>query len=190
MLVEGPAELFLIPALGIDLEREGISVVSIYGVHFRSYSKLFRAGCLPKKCAIVADADLIPSDAVDDGDEPPEKPELSELEGPFVKVFLGATTFEREITAPGNFDLLAATVMELGATRIAAALSAASIEDLIGNQTEEQKAVTLIGLKDAVLSTAKRFGKARFAQVAARKVKTGCELPAYIARAIAWLRAP
>jgi putative ATP-dependent endonuclease of the OLD family len=71
MLVEGPAELFLIPALvkaslGIDLERAGISVVSIYGVHFKPYSKLFRAGCLPKKCAIVADADLIPSDAVDD----------------------------------------------------------------------------------------------------------------------------
>ncbi len=63
MLVEGPAELFLIPAmvkasLGIDMEREGISIISIYGVHFTSYSKLFRNGCLPKKCAIVADADL------------------------------------------------------------------------------------------------------------------------------------
>ena len=58
-------------------------------------------------------------------------------------------------------------------------MSTASIDDLIGNQTVEQKAVTLIGLKDAVLSTAKRFGKARFAQVAARNVKASCELPAY-----------
>ena len=62
MLVEGPAELFLIPALvkaslKIDLEREGISVISIYSVHFEPYSKLFRADSLPKKCAIVADAD-------------------------------------------------------------------------------------------------------------------------------------
>jgi len=46
MLVEGPAELFLIPPLlkqvkGIDLEREGISVIPIYGVHFDVYAKLF-----------------------------------------------------------------------------------------------------------------------------------------------------
>jgi putative ATP-dependent endonuclease of OLD family len=195
MLVEGPAELFLIPALvkaslGIDLEREGISVVSIYGIHFKPYSKLFRTGCLPKKCVIVADADLTPSDAVDDGDEPPEKPELSELEGPFVKVFLGATTFEREITSSANFDFLATTATELGAPRIAAALSAASLADLLGEQTDEQKAVALIGLKNGVLSTAKRFGKARFAQVAARNVASSCELPAHIVRAVEWLRAP
>jgi putative ATP-dependent endonuclease of OLD family len=70
---------------------------------------------LPKKCAIVADADLTPSDAVEDGDEPSEKPELSALEGPFVKVFLGATTFEREITSSTNFDFLEKTATELGA---------------------------------------------------------------------------
>ncbi len=195
MLVEGPTELFLIPAmvkaaLGIDLEREGISIVAIYGVHFRSYSKLFRAGCLPKKCAIVADADLTPSDAIDDSGELPEKPELSELEGPFVKVFLGATTFEREITSSANFDFLATTATDLGAVRIAAALSEASIADILGDQTEEQKAAVLTGLKDSVLSTAKRFGKARFAQVAARNVTEGCELPSYIVDALDWLRAP
>jgi putative ATP-dependent endonuclease of the OLD family len=46
MLVEGPAELFLIPALlktvkGIDVDREGISLIPIYGVHFDVYAKLF-----------------------------------------------------------------------------------------------------------------------------------------------------
>ncbi len=48
MLVEGPAELFLIPALvkqvmgdDYDLDRLGISVVPIYGVHFDVYAKLF-----------------------------------------------------------------------------------------------------------------------------------------------------
>ena len=50
MLVEGPAEVFLIPALlkqvkGIDLDREGISVIPIYGVHFDVYAKLFSAEC-------------------------------------------------------------------------------------------------------------------------------------------------
>ena len=69
MLVEGPAELFLIPALvkkvkGIDLAREGVSVIPIYGVHFDVYARLFSEDGLPKKCAIVTDGDLKPSDAV------------------------------------------------------------------------------------------------------------------------------
>ena len=47
MLVEGPAELFLIPALlketqDIDLDRLGISVIPIYGVHFDVYAALFK----------------------------------------------------------------------------------------------------------------------------------------------------
>ena len=77
ILVEGPAELFLIPALlkkveDIDLDREGISVIPIYGVHFAVYAKLFQGDGLPKKCAIIADGDLKPSDAdtgVDGEDE-------------------------------------------------------------------------------------------------------------------------
>jgi putative ATP-dependent endonuclease of OLD family len=59
ILVEGPAELFLIPALlkqvkGIDLEREGVSIVPIYGVHFDVYAKLFSESSLPKRCASQA----------------------------------------------------------------------------------------------------------------------------------------
>ena len=65
ILVEGPAELFLIPALfrqvkHIDLEREGISVIPIYGIHFDVYTKLFSDDALPKKCALVTDGDLRP----------------------------------------------------------------------------------------------------------------------------------
>jgi putative ATP-dependent endonuclease of the OLD family len=57
MLVEGPAELFLIPALlkqvmGIDLEREGISVIPIYGVHFDVYAKLFSTTSLTKNAPL------------------------------------------------------------------------------------------------------------------------------------------
>lgn len=44
-------------------------------------------------------------------------------------------------------------------------------------------------LKDAVLRTAKRFGKGRFAQVAARHVARATELPDYIREAVEWLRA-
>src|SRR5439155_8270523 len=95
MLVEGPAELFLIPALlkkvkGIDLDREGISVIPIYGVHFDAYAKLFSADALPKKCAIVTDGDLTPDDAdpsLKGEDELPAPPNLEALEGAYVRVF-------------------------------------------------------------------------------------------------------
>src|SRR5690606_33744872 len=59
MLVEGAAEAFLLPGLiksgmGIDLDRYGISVVPIHGVHFGPYARLFSDTGLPKRCAIVA----------------------------------------------------------------------------------------------------------------------------------------
>ena len=113
MLVEGPAELFLIPAMvqavrGINLERGGISVIAIYGVHFDVYSKLFRAGSLEKKCAIVADADLTPSDASDEFNIEASAPDLANLRGEYVEVFAGATTFERELVSRQTLSMLIA----------------------------------------------------------------------------------
>ena len=171
--------------LGIDLEREGITVVAIHGVHFEVFAKLFNARCLPKKCAIVADADLDPAEANDvadageqegEDDDVPMRPNLAALENTYVKVFLGETTFEREITTDGNIMMLAESTRALGAPRIAQRLDAA---ELIGVNDE---------LKNAVLRTAKRFGKGRFAQVAARHVTHATEVPEYVVQAIQWLR--
>ena len=99
MLVEGAAEAFLLPgliksAMGIDIDRAGISIVAIHGVHFGPDACLFSQIGLPKRCAIVADADQSPPDAeavIDDDDAEPDLPEkenLTALEGDFVKVFL------------------------------------------------------------------------------------------------------
>lgn len=180
MLVEGPAELLLIPPMvkqiiGIDLEREGISVVAIYGTHFGPFARMFAADCLPKRCAIVADADRVPSIGDPDDDVvPPEN--LVALEGQFVKAFVGSTTFEREITMDGNLTMLAAAAGDLGATKIKGHLDTA---EFFGT-TEE--------LKAKVLRTAIRFGKARFAQAAARHVERAEKLPPYIEQAVNWLR--
>jgi putative ATP-dependent endonuclease of OLD family len=103
MLVEGPAELFIIPAIvkqvmGTDLDREGISVIPIYGTHFKTYAKLFSATSLPKKCAIIADGDLKPSDAtpgIEGEGELLSLPDLQALEGDYVHVFACQTTFEQ-----------------------------------------------------------------------------------------------
>lgn len=190
MLVEGAAEVFLIPhlvrsILGIDLDREGISVVAIHGTHFAPYAKLFNASGLPKRCAIVADADLVPSDATatavedeaaEDAADTPGKPDIAALEGQHVKAFFGATTFEREITLPGNLGMLAKACKEIGAPRIASRLELA---DTFGDFDER--------FKNNVLNTAKRFGKARFAQLAARHTDEAKELPDYIKEAVQWL---
>jgi putative ATP-dependent endonuclease of OLD family len=182
MLVEGAAELLLLPplvkrVLDFDLEREGISLVAIHGVHFGPFTRLFSDACLPKRCAIVADADLDPYD-LPDGDDPAENPNLAALEGPYVRAFVGATTFEREITLDSNLSMLAATAADLGAPRVQGDLE---LQALMGGAVPD-------ALKDKVLRTAKRFGKARFAQIASRHADRAGALPTYIMDAIAWLR--
>ncbi len=191
MLVEGAAELLLIPplvksVLNLDLDREGISVVAIHGIHFGAYSRLFAESCLPKRCAIVADADLEADDAdphlsmAQTDDDVPQEPDIAALQGPYVRAFLGATTFEREITLTGNLTMLGNAARDVGAPIISAKLLAAA--DVLGSGATED-------LKQRVLRTAHRFGKARFAQTAARYSNTATELPQYIRDAIDWLRA-
>jgi putative ATP-dependent endonuclease of OLD family len=183
ILVEGLAEVFLLPPLvhkvmGIDLEREGISVLAIHGVHFGSFTRLFRETCLPKRCAIVADADLEPGDPATTSDDEPVKPDISALEGQFVKAFLGPTTFEREVTTDHNLQMLSKAARDLGAVNVATTLETAELLGLVDNE-----------IKDKVLRTAKRFGKARFAQVVARHIEYAGDIPPYIRKAVEWLQA-
>lgn len=194
MLVEGPAELFLIPALlkkvnNIDLDRVGISIIPIYGVHFEAYAKLFSTGSLPKKCAIVADGDLIPSDAdhdIEGEDDLPSKPDLKKLENEFVRVFTCARTFERAVTLPGTLKMLALAAEDIGAPVIARQLRN-GLRDLAKQSAPEERKRILDPLRGKVLNTAKRFGKARFAQLAARHVSEAQVVPKYIEDAAEWL---
>jgi putative ATP-dependent endonuclease of the OLD family len=187
MLVEGPAELFLIPALlkkvkGIDLEREGVSVIPIYGVHFEVYAKLFSAESLPKKCSIVTDGDLKPSDANPDlegEDDLPPPPDLSALQNDYVRVFACSTTFERAITNGGTLEMLALAADDIGAPTVAKQLRAGA-EALSGVLDGGKREAILNPLRTTVLNTAKRFGKARFAQIAARHINDATVIPKYI----------
>jgi len=201
MLVEGPAELFLIPALvkqvmNIDLERLGIAVVPIHGVHFGPYAKLFSTSGLRKKCAIVTDGDLQPADATaipaDEDEEAEDTPEprrsdtLAAFENDFLRVFACETTFERTLAISGLLPVLERTCAELGAPRIRARLQEAAVA-LEFVETAEDLGAALAGLDNSVLNTAKRFGKARFAQVASKHASLATELPAYIRDAVTWL---
>ncbi|MFM9848921.1 MAG: ATP-dependent nuclease [Hyphomicrobiaceae bacterium] len=197
LLVEGPAELFLIPALvkqvlEVDLDRQGISVIPIYGVHFDAYSKLFSDDGLPKKCAIVADGDLKPSDATDEegDDDLTEAPDLLTLESKYVKVFRNGTTFERAIALPGTLPMFAAAAAEIGAKTVARKLTAGARKLDDANLTPDERTAILNPLRASVLSTAKRFGKARFAQIAARHADKATAIPKYIREAVEWLMKP
>jgi putative ATP-dependent endonuclease of OLD family len=198
MLVEGPAELFLIPALlkqvkGIDLDREGISVIPIYGIHFDVYAKLFSADSLPKKCAIITDGDLKPSDAnpeLKGEDDMPAPRNLKELENDYVRVFACKTTLERAVTREGTLKMFAQAADDIGAPTIANRLRK-GIKDLAGDEldgAERRKVLTL--MEDSILNTANRFGKARFAQIAARHVDKATSIPKYLFDAAKWLLEP
>lgn len=194
MLVEGPAELFLIPALikkvkGIDLAREGVSVIPIYGVHFDVYARLFSDDGLPKRCAIVTDGDLKPSDAVpglEGEDELPPPPDLEALANDSVQVFACKTTFERALVFPGTLEMFAKAAEDVGAPIVAGRLRA-GLEAINDGMDEEDEEELLNTLRASVLNTAKRFGKARFAQVAARHVDCAEVMPKYLGEAVRWL---
>lgn len=193
ILVEGPAELFLIPAIvrhvmDIDLEELGISMIPIYGVHFKAYTKLFSKASMHKRCAIIADGDLSPSDASDpkedDPSELPEfpKPALKDLESDYVKVFACKSTFERAMTGVKTLEMFSETARELGAPNVATRLS-----EYHKVLLEREDTKTLKNARDLVLATAKRFGKARFGQVAAKHAGLARGMPKYMRDAIDWL---
>ena len=186
ILVEGMSEVFLVSSLvkvvmGIDLEEHGVSVVPIHGVHFKAYMKLFDDDGIRKKCAVLTDGDLKPSDADGDHDDFPRIDDLKEDENDFVRVFHCQTTFERAIAIPRNLMVFSKAAAELGAPNVSADLEdyydrRADLEDGEKNQA-----------RNKVLSTAKRFGKARFAQVASKHVADAEVLPRYIKNAINWI---
>lgn len=61
ILVEGTAEQLLVPALaervGVRLSEFGVTVVSVDGVSFGPFLKLFHAEALPYRCAVLSDSD-------------------------------------------------------------------------------------------------------------------------------------
>ena len=195
ILVEGPAELFVIPPLvkavmGIDLERYGVSVVPIYGIHFDVYAKMFNEMSMSKKCAIIADGDLVPSDSVEaeEGEEDLlTTPDLDSLSSDYVGVFRCKTTFERALTIPGILHCISAGAEECGAVKLSRTLKLADQKIKKEIWGSEERGEKLNELRDKVLSTAKRIGKARFAQKVSKYIDSAENIPPYIRKAIEWL---
>lgn len=195
ILVEGPAELFLLPAIlqtvkKVDLESLGISIVPIYGTHFGAYVKLFGMEGMKKKCAVIADADLEPSDSeLTEADDLPEfeKPDVGKWESDYVRVFLGRTTLEMEVAHVDNAEMFAHALDDLGAPVAASRLRQLAEEHFFCESSKDSKRLQL-QFRRKVLSSAKRFGKARFAQVASKFASDANFVPTYVVQAVKWLQ--
>jgi putative ATP-dependent endonuclease of OLD family len=101
----------------------------------------------------------------------------------FVQVFSCDTTFERELTMRGTLRMLEAASQEIGAPRAARQLRQARLA-LVGNPQ-----LNLEPARNQVLRTAKRFGKARFAQIISKHAQLATTVPDYIQNALIWLTA-
>ncbi|MFC1636894.1 ATP-dependent endonuclease, partial [Planctomycetota bacterium] len=135
-----------------------------------------------KKCAVLTDGDLKPSDAGSEEEgEFPHIEELKEYENNFVQIFHCVTTFERAIAIPDNLLVFSKSAMELGAPHVSKDLK--DCYDGRADLTSDKKNQA----RDKVLSTANRFGKARFAQVTSKYVEDAGGLPSYIKEAVEWV---
>lgn len=97
------------------------------------------------------------------------------------------TTFERALVWEETLEMFARTADEIGAPSVAKKLRAGFTALQKGGLNDKQQREILNPLRTAVLNTAKRFGKARFAQIAVRHVDQAETIPKYLADAAKWL---
>lgn len=193
ILVEGPSELFLIPALvktvmGIDLDSHGISVVPIYGNHFKTYAKLFGPDVLRKKCAIITDGDLAIEDCAD-GTLEEDAIEVDDEEygsNDYLQVFKCPVTFERAMTVEGTLPMFLEALRECRYPQSTEAFET-GIDNLLLETDQKVIQGILKPLRDRTLKCADRCGKSRFAQISSKYADKATALPAYIRQAVEWI---
>jgi len=173
ILVEGPAELFLIPPLtkrlrDIELDRRGIAVIPIFGTHFGPFAKLFGPDGIRKRCAIVTDRDGVEPE--EDGAPPRD---LGQFQDDYVKVFASVQTLEAELAIPGLLAPLRAVAVELGGRELRNAI--------------DEDPANMPAVAERTLALAKRVSKGRFAQVLSRHLSDAAAMPQYLQDAIAWI---
>ena len=85
--------------------------------------------------------------------------------------------------------MFAAAAKEIGAPTVSKKLADGHVDFLLDVLDKDEQAELLKDLRNSVLATAKRFGKARFAQISARHVGSCKDIPPYIRDAVNWLLA-
>jgi putative ATP-dependent endonuclease of OLD family len=196
LLVEGEAEIFLVPRLaqfaGLDLDALGITVCSVGGTNFTPHVKLLRALDIP--FAVVTDLDPTEDGknlgerrvvdlmahimAADDY----EKTGDEEILGAAAScgVFLGTSTFEIDLLRSGRAKSMASALHQL-APGPTAKLRATAWGKSTKVKSEEE---------DRFLKDIEAIGKGRYAQRLAatmKKTAKGPQGPSYVMDSLAFL---
>lgn len=197
ILVEGDAELILIPAMfkavfGLSLDEIGVSVINMSSTVFEHIACLFDDQRIHRKCAIVTDLDKaiepLPDNPEDDNDEQ-EKMRKSQTAGqtrkilldttygsnPWVAVFYAHHTFEIDFVLNLNDYEIQATLPSIYKRQ-------SDIDHSSKKLNSKDK--TMVG-KEA-LRLANKEGKGWFALLVSEKLSYETIIPEYILQAIAF----
>lgn len=189
LLVEGEAEMYVIPALaklrGQDFDELGITVCSVAGTNFAPYVKLLGPNGLNIPFAVITDLDpmedgkklgekrildllpLLVSEKKLNGKKPAELLSMA----PSVGLFVNEHTFEVDLFKCGRVRSMCKTLVELGESQAARDRAEA------WRKAPEKLDVPRF------LGDIERIGKGRFAQrLASNMTKNNC--PEYIKEAI------
>jgi len=197
LLVEGDAELILIPAmlkavLGTTPDELGFSLISMSSAFFDHVSSLFSDNRLQRPCAILTDGDApfvdLPIDPSTDDKEQAharhaqqsgiqrrQALEVSTNGNPWVEPFFAECTFEVDFIHAANAAEVIRTLDEI---YIDAAAVARSRDAL--NSAEDGIAAT------EILRLAARQGKGWFAVLLAEQLDFETRIPSYILEAVAF----
>jgi putative ATP-dependent endonuclease of OLD family len=181
LLVEGIAEQLVVPAIarsiGLPLHDHGVTVVNVDGLAFGPFVELFGSTKrLPQRCALITDGDAEPEEL--DGDDRTLSASTEALRAlvaawPNVDVFFGTTTFERELGAAGQWEILMDALAKVHRNRAL--------------QLRPSPPATADARGKALLEVvATNRTKGRFAQALAGVIDDGADLcpPVYVADAI------
>ncbi|MEW4108326.1 ATP-dependent nuclease [Bacillus thuringiensis] len=197
MLVEGDAELILIPAMfkavfGLSIDEIGVSVINVSSTVFEHIACLFDEQRIHRKCAIVTDLDeaieTLPENPEEDNNEQ-EKMRNSQTAGQIRSTLLDATyginPWVEVFYAPHTFEIDFA--LNLNTYEIKESLPSiykrqSDIDSSTKKLDSEDK--TIVG-KEA-LRLANKEGKGWFALLVSEKLSYETVIPEYILRAIAF----
>ncbi len=197
ILVEGDAELILVPAMfkaifGINLDEIGVSVINMSSTVFEHISSLFDDSRIHRKCAIITDLDeaieMLPQDSRDDtteqkkmrdsqkaGQERSEYLNSKYRDNSWVEVFYAPHTFEIDLILSGN-GYEVAEILHLIYKRA----------DYIKDSKERLDTKDEVIKGKEALRLAEKVGKGWFALLISEELTSRTYIPQYILEAIAF----
>jgi putative ATP-dependent endonuclease of OLD family len=200
LLVEGTAELILLPSLmravfGILPDEMGLSVVSMESAFFEHVAAIFHDDRVRRRCSIITDYDqpyIDLADCPDDDDNEQRHARAAAdagqkrrdaLEGfcspnPWVEAFYADHTFEVDLLAAGNADTICAVAGDLYSREAVLKKVAAAIRH-----------VDLAVSGRQVVRLANAVGKGWFSLLLTEKLGVGTPVPSHILDAVAFAAA-